>query len=204
MVNWFRLCRCFPVGMFLFISRPLHWIQPTAGTSVSIAKPDVKWSAFAVVLSRTSGMNFSWIWEESLTDEKLVRNVLKPEDAGLVFLCLNVIMSTFQPLRRPPEPSSKQAAGGFTAVLHSRHLAGSVDETVDFQQRLFAGWGSSEQNRRSVSFQRLREGRPSCAWTETAFQSLTLSDFSLSSMKSWTSLEKHFECCSGDQRQAEN
>lgn len=26
MVNWFRRSWCFPVGMFLLISRPLHWI----------------------------------------------------------------------------------------------------------------------------------------------------------------------------------
>lgn len=61
----------------------------------------------------------------------------------MVYLCLNIITSTFQLLRRPPELghgdapslSSEGAAEGFTAVVHSRHLGGSVDETEKLDKK---------------------------------------------------------------------
>lgn len=61
----------------------------------------------------------------------------------MVYLCLNIITSTFQPLRRPPELqhgdaaslSSEGAAEGRTAVVHSRHLRGSVDESLKVDRK---------------------------------------------------------------------
>lgn len=75
--------------------RPLHWIQPTGATSVSLSKPDVMWSA--------------------LNAARVVLQVLSPEETRRgrqeVYLCLNIIItSTFQPLARPPERRRDDAA----------------------------------------------------------------------------------------------
>lgn len=93
MVNRFRLSWCW---MFQFISRPLD-----GATSVWI---------IVECLQRSAESYFRHSFLFILRWRK--RNVLKPEDAGLVHVCLNIITSTFQLLRCPPDG----------VVVHSRHL----------------------------------------------------------------------------------
>lgn len=66
----------------------------TGATSVSIAKPDVTWSAFNAALSRTSGIHSSLLRDESLTEKKRRsrHDVLKPHGAGLVYLCVLILL----------------------------------------------------------------------------------------------------------------
>lgn len=124
MVNWFTRCWCFPLGMSLLISRPLHWIQPTGVTSVSITKPDVMWSAFNAALSHHQVLiplnSETKVWRRRSRHK---RTETRRRWFGFS-VCLNIVTPTFQPLRRPPELSSRGAAAGLTAVVHSRHLGG--------------------------------------------------------------------------------
>lgn len=87
---------------------------------------------------------------ESLTEKKPVgvTNGKKPEDAGLVYLCLNIITATFQQLRRPP--------------------AWCIQDTWELQERRVPSSGSSSfisrLNRLPVSFQ-----KPAWTWTLSSF-----------------------------------
>lgn len=88
-------------------------------------------------------------------------------------MCLNIVTPTFQPLRRPPELSSRGAAAGLTAVVHSRHLGG-------FETR----W--KDEMYSSVSQSRLSKQQTCCPGSDR-----TLLRFSEVSETRRTVLEEH-------------
>lgn len=90
MVNWFW----YFFSESFINSQPLHWIQPTGATSVPVAKPDVvgvPWTQHWLVHQALTSLHSEikvW-WGRSPT---ALRNLLKPEDTGLVYLCLIIFI----------------------------------------------------------------------------------------------------------------